>query len=185
MSAGLGRLVQGHAMLDEARMQRSAERQYVVIEIVSRVVQEAASFATLTQAQVGARLDLQHEGKIFGPHAGVHLAVDMLMANELLRHFGGKTCFGGCIDGGGIDAFVVHMDRSAQTQGDARTDFVQPLLHQVLHLRAEAAHCADQRGLAWHDAEEQPLQQAIDPQASMDIRLYHSGTAPKGNFVLL
>ena len=77
-----------HGLLDQARVQRRAERKDLVVEVVAAVVQEAAAFAALADAQVGAGLGLQHEGEILGAHAGLHVAHDVVGAHQALGHVG-------------------------------------------------------------------------------------------------
>src|SRR5574337_1723285 len=69
-----GRVAQRQALLDQAGVQRRAERQDLVVEVVAAVVQEIAAGAAavaraLADAQVRAGPHLQHEREVFRAHA--------------------------------------------------------------------------------------------------------------------
>ncbi|MNS28702.1 hypothetical protein D3C72_606890 [compost metagenome] len=129
-------------------MQCGAERQDLVVEVVAAVVQEGAAAGVLADAQIGTGLLLQHEGKIFRAHAGLQVAVDVLRADQRLRHVGREHRFGRGVDRGRVDAFVLDRRGRAKAGGNGRAQLAQSLLDLRLHARAEGAHGADQRGLA-------------------------------------
>ena len=136
-------------------MQSGAQGQHGVVEIVTAVVQKAAAqaiFLTLTQAHVGAGLGLQHERKIFCPHARLQVAHHLLMPHQALRHIAGKPGLGRAVDGGRVAALVSHLRGRAKADGHRLAELTEAALHQRLHHRAEAAHRANQGGTARHHA---------------------------------
>ena len=129
-------------------MQGRAQGQHFVIEIVTAVVQKTAIARTLAQPHVGAGFGLQHEGKIFAPHAGRHVAHHALLAHQAGGNVGRKFGLGHGVDGGRVDALVHHLGAGAKARCNGFTQSAQPCFHEVLDLGAVGSHRAHQRHLA-------------------------------------
>src|SRR3990167_8258434 len=111
---------QRHGLLDQAGVQRGTERKDVVVEVVPAVVQGAAAGPrALADAQVGARLGLQHERKVLSAHAGLQVAHHMVRAHQRLGHVAGELRLSLGIDGGRVDALVVHRGRAPKPRATA------------------------------------------------------------------
>ena len=72
---------------------------------------------SLTETQIGPRLDLEHERKILRTHAGLEVAHHIFHTHQLLGDAGGQRVLGRGIDGGWVNAFIVHRRRRAKAPG--------------------------------------------------------------------
>ncbi|MNV51086.1 hypothetical protein D3C71_1431250 [compost metagenome] len=98
-----------------------------------RVVQHAAGFGSaLAQAEIGAWLALQHERKILGAHRRHQVAHHVLLADHLGRDIGHQIGVLRCIQGCGIDAFIYHLRRAAESAGDRADQLAHARLDHLL-----------------------------------------------------
>src|SRR5665811_364814 len=76
----------------------------------------------------------------------------MFWSHQALRHVGGKTSFGCCVDGSGVRTLVMNRGRGTKTLRHRTAHLSEAPLDQCLYLRAEAAHRAYQRGAVRYHA---------------------------------
>src|SRR5262249_7580564 len=120
--------------LPQPREEARPDRERVVVEVVVRVVEEAAAFGgAVAEPEHGARARVQHEGEILGP-PGRRIAPRYIVgAADLGRHVGGEGGFGGVVYGRRIAAAIVERGGRAMGGGDAAGDLAEPALEQILH----------------------------------------------------
>ena len=136
-------------------MQGRAQGQDGVVEVVAAVVQRVAAplrGLALANAHVRTGFDLQHEGEVFPAHAGRHVAHHLRLAHQTGGHIGGEFGLWHGVDGGRVNALVVHVRCGPKALGNALAQVGQALLDVGLHLRAVGAHRAHQGDLAGDDA---------------------------------
>src|SRR2546425_5828139 len=87
-------LFERQGFLDQRREVAGAERNHLVVEIVVRIVQQAAAgSAALAEEHVSARPLLQHEREVLTAHGRLVLGDDVAGAEQALADLGGKLGF--------------------------------------------------------------------------------------------
>src|SRR5207253_1139469 len=130
----------GEEALGEAREKADPDRDRAVVEIVARVVQQAAALArAVADPQHRPRPRLQHVGEILAAERRRDIALDMPLAADLGRDVGGKVRFVGMVDRRRVAATVAQLRAGAVERGGAARDLAHAALDQILHLGAEAA----------------------------------------------
>src|SRR5207237_8862127 len=84
-------LFERQALFHQRREIAGAQRNHLVIEVVVRIVQEAAPWgAALPEEHVGAGTFLQHVGEVLAAHGRLVLGDDVLGAEQALSYLRGE-----------------------------------------------------------------------------------------------
>src|SRR5579859_7251087 len=108
-------LLEWKRFLDERREVAGAERNHLVVEIVVRIVQQAAALhSALAQEHVGAGAFLQHVREVLAAHGRLVLGDDVVGAEKPLADLGGERGFARAVHGGGIATRIGYFGRGAE-----------------------------------------------------------------------
>src|SRR5256885_7129260 len=147
-------LFERQGLLGERGEIPGAERNYLVVEIIIRVVQQtAAGGAALAEEHVGTGALLQKVGEILAAHGRLMLGYDVLSAEHALADIGGKAGLARTVDRGGGAARVGGIAGGAEGLGGLGGDLAHAALGEVACLRLEGAHRADELHMVGDDVE--------------------------------
>ena len=105
----------------------------------------------IADEQVAARLFLQHEREVLGPHGRFDAAIDVVGAHQFGGDANGKLGFRRTVDGRRIIAAEFEVDGAIEGLRHGARHFLHAPLDQVEHFHGERPHRAAQPDFVWHD----------------------------------
>ena len=125
---------------DQARPVARTDRKNAVVEVVARIVQEAAGFGRArTDPDIATGHPVRQEREIVGAHGGLVLGIDVVGADDRARHLRTDGDAAGIVVQRRVTALIFDFGRGAVHGGGRLRNLANSRFDQVLRRRQERA----------------------------------------------